>query len=159
MRPLSNILLVYLLCFFVLVVAIAAALYPFDNVRNVALGLLLIFGLNLVGSFMMGKVQVALKARNSESIWLQPVSAKMGTVLMNVAVSLWLCVTLILALILALNDNWSRRTAVVAPVFFVVGIALGVYLRGRFARKSLLPFGISFFCGLALTVPLYIVIG
>ncbi len=155
MRLLSNALLMYLLCFIILTVAIAAALYPFDNVPNVALGILLILGLNVLGAFVMGKVQVALKARNSESIWLQPVSAKVGTALMNGAVTLWLCVTLLLVVTLVLNDNWSRRTAVALPVFFVVGIGLGVYLRGRFSGNSLLPFGISFFGALALAVMLY----
>src|SRR5690242_731844 len=120
MRHLSNLLLVYLLCFacFVLSflgVAIAAAFYTFGSVRSVAFGVLLIFGSNAVGSFVLRKTEAAMRARNSESFWLQPASTNSGTVLMNSVVALWLCMTLLLMLVLVLNDNWSRRTAVALP--------------------------------------------
>jgi len=138
-----------LLCVGVLValwLGLAVVFPPYDSAASAITYLALVAGSGLLGSVIAGIVQAKLISR--ESVWLQPVSEGVGTILANSVVSLWLCGIGVIFLVL-LKARGSTDTVVGAIVLVVAGAGLGRYLQKRWPSKSWLAYGISFTAALA----------
>ncbi len=134
-----------LLCLMVLVllwVAAAAVFGPFDTASD----LLSYFGFIAVTGFFGAAIAgiMGASSRGKESIWSTPVSPRVGALLINGMVAVFLCGIGLLTLLI-LHVKGSTTTVLGAIVALLAGAAFGRYLQKRSSSRSLLPYGLSFF--------------
>jgi len=143
-RPvvLTNLLFTYVALLVLLLIGLIIFFYPFDSAAKILAFLALIFGSNVVGALVVAVIQTKLASK--ESIWLQPVSARTTTVLVDSVVLVFLC-GIALLLFALLKAKGSTSTVSASILVLLVGAAIGRYFQKRLSSKSLLPYGISFF--------------
>ena len=84
-----------------------------------------------------------------KDVWQQPVSPRVGSIVINSVVVVWLCVFGLIVL-LTLREKNNLETLVVVTSSIVIGGALGRYMRNRLADTSLLFYGVGSFISLLL---------
>ncbi len=158
-RPivLTNFLLLYLIVLVFLLFGVGIAFYPFDSAVELLIFLGLLVGINLFGAVLASIVQAKLIGK--DSIWLQPASERVGKILINSIVTIWLCGIGVIILVMLKAVGGSTGALVGVTVLLLAGAGLGRYLQKRFSSKSWLPYGISFFGALAAILVLLAAIG
>lgn len=157
-RPivLTNFVLFYLVVLVLLLFGLGIAFYPFDSAVELLIFLGLLIAINALGAVTAGIVQVKLISK--DSIWLQPASEKVGRILINSVVLIWLCgIAFIIFVILKAKGSTGALVGVI--VLLLMGAGLGRHLQKRFSSKSWLPYGISFFGALVAILVLVAAIG
>ena len=131
----------------VTVIGAFIVLYPIDSSEKLMTILGLVFAMSAL-SVAFSKVFL----KNKESIWFQPVSKFTVEIITNIVVACWLCV--IATTVFLLAHTRSIGTTIFAfALLLIVGLGCGWWLRLRFWKYSLLPYGIGFTIALvALTV-------
>lgn len=148
---LTNLLLLNVSVLVAAMVGAAIVLHPIDSVEKV----FMIFGL-VVGVYLVSIVAGSLIVRDKESVWRKPVSKLTGTIITNVVVGTWGAVVCGIALLLV-HKKPAFTIVLALALLFLVGLGSGWWIRRRFLKDSLLPYGISF--TLALFVVMAVLIG
>jgi hypothetical protein len=139
---LTNFLLLCLGILVALWLGLAVVFPPYDSAASAITYLALVAGSGLLGSVIAGIVQAKLISR--ESVWLQPVSEGVGTILANSVVSLWLLGIGVLMFVMLHAKRGATDVVVGTIVLVVAGAGLGRTLQKRWSSKSWLAYGISF---------------
>lgn len=120
---------------------------------------LIVFGIVAVTVLVLslaGAVVQAVFLKDKDSVWIRPVSSTIGVTIGNIVVVSWLCVVCAIMLLFVRKSSPNTGASAIA-LLLLVGIGSGWWLRTKFSKFSLLPYGISF--TLALLVVMAVVIG
>lgn len=121
---------------------IVVALQPGTLQENL-LVVALLFVLCTAFNFTITSIQESIKKKNKDSKWLQPVPTTFLVVLINLIVTIWLCVIGLL-FFLALATSSDQRIIVGSSILILVGAVLGRYFQKRFVSRTFVPYGASF---------------
>jgi hypothetical protein len=152
---LTNFSLLYLMVVVVLWVGLGVALYPFNSATDLLVFLAGVLGIGLLVVVVAAVLQVKLISKNS--VWLQPASNRVGSILVNTVVLVWLCVVGFLFFVL-LNTKESNSRLFGVAFAVLAAIVFGRYLQKRFSIRSLLPYGISFLAALIAVLAVFVAI-
>ena len=123
--------------------------FPFEGAINLGTFFALLVGINVVGAVIANIFRA--KFVSGGSIWLQPVSTKFTSILVNGVVAIWLGIVGLL-MIMLLEGKETITIISVAILFFLNGIGSGLYIQKRNSWNFLLPYGVGFLGALLLSI-------
>ena len=157
MRQVTNLQLLHAAVVVILLVGLAIAFESGSDGGSQPAFYLVFVGLGILVTAAMSFLVRTLGGK--KSIWSQPVSGKVGSILMNGVVSLWLCLVGLIVLLVLVARRDSPAIVITVLLSVVGGVGIGRLLQKRFRINSLLPYGISFFGALVLIMVAFVVVG
>lgn len=157
---LTNLQLLNAALFVVVMIGLLAIANTYDASRGLLFFFVSLIPLTVLAIIVYGYVW---KQFEKGSVWLQPVSARTGKIVINSVVSAWLfLVGLLLFLMLSVvvekgSPLIVTMTTLVTIVALLGAVGLGKYLSKRFRSESLLMYGISFFLALLFVLGAFVV--
>lgn len=157
MEKLTNFQLAYLGGVVLVLLGSVTALYLFDNSEKLLTIVAVVVGLGVLSPFAAATLQTTI-IKDTESVWLRPVSPKIETILMNSVVSLFLFGELLLISIMLMVRHGAVELVTVACLV-PASIVLGRSLRRRFSPNSLLAYAITTLGALMLIIVVVAIFG
>jgi len=148
MRRVTNLQLLNAVLIVILLTGLVIVLHPFDDTAKQLIFYMLVIMIGGLVVVVSSIFQWTLK--NTNSIWLQPVSTRVSAILINSVVSVWLCVVGLIVFIVLKVRGGSPEFVITVIFLLLAGVGFGRFLQKRFSNNSLLPYGVSFFGALVM---------
>ena len=141
--------LVLIISLFLVLLLIGLAFFASES--DSGLGKFFAFVVLLSGLTFLAYRRTEKNVNKKNSFWLMPVTPKVGNIIVNGVVLLWLIVVLVITGVIVVVEKSLEFTAISAFII-ISALIFGKYMKKRFFSGSLLSYGISFFFALLMIV-------
>ena len=150
LRHVTNLELAYALLWVALLITMVIGWKLFDGVQSPVVFVFITVGAAAILLTLFVIVNLRLR-KSPTNFWLQPASERVGKMIANCVVAIWLCMVATLLLLILAKQETPVALGILL-LFAIAGIGLGKYLKRVKPNDTLLPYGISFLVTLLATL-------